>query len=675
MEGPPKGLLTEEQQNLLVQVINSESEPIPIKSSYLQQLASVLSTKVTVSATPKASDLISNASNLTSVIPTGFILLHNDLEALLASGSSDKAKAGGGESSGGLLSLLKPMLVGAGAAVVAAGLVKGLFGGVSDRTTTHVQELVDGLNERLTVDDLANDQTVLTAQKIGFIAYMEAYFLQQAASMGVSGVLEAVGEGAGKAVRGFFTSLFGKETESDATSEKLKTIVEAIIQAQTADMYIGDKAVSIAVKIGIIAYLTTYFATQTTAMAADTLLSGLTSAAGGAVNSFFTNLFGMGGSKSYDKIQAIVDDIINTQTSDNYIGDAQVEEAVKKGVIGYLEVYFKTQALSMATDSLITSLSGSAAGAVKSFLGTLFGKAQEQPDGVTKLKSIADTLMNELDISEVITWDEVQEAKKQGIRNYIVTYFEALADQSAKPEAKQSVAEKALNAVAGFLGKLFGKEDASEQAQVEGISKIIDALLSDINADTLSQDPEIQDAKKQGIKNYITSYFTAMGGVIAEKSESAAKEAYDAYAKEPLLGSNSLRGDGKTPKEFFAEIAKLTYTLDSEDLPDASELSAIKKQSVLDTAKALLNAEVSSFTKNVDFDKGDITYSIQSGTSINVNSEGPVSEAMLSTLNTISATLTKLSTVIDAIRENGPSLAVINTEGGNGVDTFVDIPS
>lgn len=675
MADTPKGLLTEEQQNLLVQVINTEMEPIPVSGPYLQKLASVVSSSVSVSATPKAGDILNVASNLSAVIPTGFLLLHNDLDDLSKKlGDSEGSKSESSESGFSLLSILKPMLVGAGAAVVAAGLVKGLFGGVSDKTTNHVQELVDGLNERLTVDDLANDNTVLTAQKVGFIAYMEAYFLQQAASMTISGVLEAVGTSAGKAVRGFFTSLFGIQEEEDTVTYKLKSMVEEIIMAQSVDNYIGDEAVSKAVKIGIIAYIATYFATQTTAMAADTLLSGLTSAAGGAINSFFTSLFGIGGPKSYDKIQSIIDDIINAQSSDNYIGDEEVTASVKGGIIKYIEVYFKTQALNMAADTVSSTVGSSIANAVTSFFSTLFGKEQEDPSGVDKLKEIADTLMQQLNVQEAVGWEEVQQAKRDGVKAYITTYFEALAEQAGRPESKQNIAEKALNAVAGFLGKLFGREDNASQAQAEGVAKIIDAMLSDIDADTLSQDSELQQAKKDGIKSYVTSYFASMATILADKSKDDIKRGYDKYAADPLLGTNKLRGDGLTPEEFFAKIAKLTFKLDDSDMPSASELSSIKKQSVLDTAKAILNAEITSISKNINFDDNNIVYNVQSETTVSASTTDPNSASMLQALNTISETLIKLSAVIEDIKDNGSGTTIINTSNDSGIDTNINIP-
>lgn len=676
MADTPKGLLTEEQQNLLVQVINTETEPIPVSGPYLQQLASVVSNSVSVSATPKAGDILNVASNLSAVIPTGFLLLHNDLDDLskkLGEESSD-SESGSSESGFSLLSILKPMLVGAGAAVVAAGLVKGLFGGVSDRTTNHVQELVDGLNERLTVDDLANDQTVLTAQKIGFIAYMEAYFLQQAASMTISGVLEAVGTSAGKAVRGFFTSLFGMQEEEDKVASKLKAMVEDIIMAQASDNYIGDEAVSKAVKIGIIAYIATYFATQTTAMATDTILSGLASAAGGAINSFFTSLFGIGGPKSYDKIQSIIDDIINAQSSDNYIGDEEVATAVKGGIVKYIEVYFKTQALNMAADTVSSTVGSSIANAVTSFFSTLFGREQEDPSGVDKLKEIADTLMQQLNVQEAVGWEEIQQARRDGVKAYITTYFEALAEQAGRPESKQNVAEKALNAVAGFLGKLFGREDDASQAQAEGVAKIIDAMLSDIDVDTLSQDSELQQAKKEGIKSYVTSYFASMATVLADKSKNDIKKGYDKYAEDPYWGTNTFRGDGLTPEEFFAKIVKLTFKLDDNDMPSASELSTIKKQSVLNTAKAILNAEITSISKNINFDDNNIVYNVQSETTVSASTVDPNSASMLQTLNTISETLIKLSSVIEDIKDNGSGTTIINTSNDSGIDTNINIP-
>ena len=668
MANIPQGtgdLLTEEQKELVVKVSNSDFNSV-IENT-LARIETFLSNKPSFPSNPTENDIVSLAGNLNAVVPAGFLLIHEDLQKL--KGEDKGESSGSGDFSTSVVSLLKPMLVGAGAAVVATGIVKGLFGGVSSSTTNHVQTLVDELNERLTVDDLASDSTVLAAQKIGFIAYMEAYFLQQAASLMISGTLEAVGEGAGKAVRSFFTSLYGMQEEEDTVATKLKSIVEDIIEAQSSDKYIGDSAVETAVKIGIIAYMTTYFATQTAAMAVDTLVTNLTSTAGTAVNKFITGLFGLDNDpKTYDHIQSIIDELILSFGTEKATSDEEVQKAISEGLASYISTYFKAQSTAMAVDTFASGLASTAGGMVKTFFTSLFGKAEETPSEKLSnhITEISNALITEAtqDVEEIGKWEEIQKAVRGGIASYVSTYFEAQSTAMSANTLITGVAESAGSAVRGFFTSLFGKKsEAEEDPLASKLSLIIDTLSKNLDVNEIAKSEEILQGQEEGIKEFIKAYVNQMSDSLIDVSKSDikayAKKAWGDYAQYSWGSATN-----EAPKQFFSKIINSTFSL--QGFPEDSEFGSIKKQVALDTAEALLTAEVNTFKSTINRE-GTIKFEVDSTTTLK-KEESENSNKMVSTLSKISSLLEELSSYVQS---NPPS----SSNNTNNNTTVINVSS
>lgn len=662
--GTGEALLTEEQKELVVRVSNSDFNSV-IETT-LARIESFLSSKPSIPSNPTSNDIISLAGNLSAVVPAGFLLIHDDLQKLKG-GDGEDASSSTGDFSISVVSLLTPMLVGAGAAVVAAGIVKGLFGGFSSSTTNHVQDLVDGLNERLTVDDLAGDSAVLTAQKIGFIAYMEAYFLQQAASLVVSGTLQAVGEGAGKAVRGFFTSLFGKQVEEDTVTNKLKSIVEDIIEAQTSDKYMEDPSVTAAVKVGIIGYMVAYFATQTTAMAADTLVTNLASTAGTAVNKLITGLLGLDNDpKSYSHIQGIVDDLIEGTTKKTVEDDEKVKDAISSGLAGYIKTYFIAQATAMATDTIAVGASSTAATGIKTFFTTLFGKEEESPSDELSnhISELSTTLITDAteDTEDVKKWEEIQTAIREGLSSYIKVYFASQALAMAGDTVVTNAASTAGKAINNFFTSLFGKKSqATDDPLANKLITIIDIISKNLNAEKLANSSEVSGGLEEGIKEFARSYVNTMSESLISQSKSSintyAKDAWDAYKSDKTTK--------EAPKQFFSRIISSAFSLTG--FPSTNDFSSIKKQVALDTAEALLTAEVKSFKSFLN-NEGTIKFEMDSTTTFQ-KEENENSNKMVSTLNKISSLLEELSSYVQA----NPSQTSNSTNNNN--TTIINVAS
>lgn len=664
----PKGLLTEEQTKLVVTVANSDFNAV-IEDS-LSRIESLVTYVAPVPRNPSPSDIANLAGNLNSVIPAGFLLLHNDLAALK---DPDKASSGGGDNSSGFGSavadLLKPMLIGAGAAVVATGIVKGLFGGVSESTSNHMQTVVDDLNKGLSAEELKDDPTIKAAQKIGFIAYLEAYFLQQSASLLVSGTLEAVGVGAGKAVVGFFNELFGKN--DDSVPNKLQELVDAIIMAQKSSDYIGDNAVQTAVKVGMIAYIATYFATQTASMAVDTIATGIAGTIGSAVNSFFRNLFTLGnGPKTYDHIQSLVDILIQAQTVTSLSGNTEVGDAVSSGMAKYISVYFDTQSKTMEANNIASSIGDVAFSAVTGFFKNLFGVKTQDDVNAEKLQELISGIFSDLKISEALEWEEVKEARRAGVASYIKSYFDIVGKASLAKEVVEDAASSAWEGAKKLFSDIFSKNIEKEEDTSSAISNLISIVMDDLDSQDYIGSEEIKQAKLEGIKSYIITYFQTLGSVASEESSYLLSSAiYNA-------NSRANKKAGKGPDAFFEKISDVVFSLEDSDMPSKEDLKKLKQESVLDIAKVLLKANVedikTAFQKN--------TYSrnvfLQSTTSATITptAEEVNSEQILETLNGISLLLQRLNEIADTIssKDNSPVVVPVTTE--SSYDLSIDIP-
>lgn len=766
MADVPSGVFTTEQSDLMVKVINAEADAIPVSGPLLTKIATVFTVKPSVPSTPRASDLLGLAGNLNAVIPAGFLLLHNDIVGMKGDkGSSESSTPDAGNT---LLSLVKPLFIGAGAAVVAAGLVKGLFGGVSDKTTNHIQDVVDELNQNLTAEDLGSDPAVQKAQKIGFIAYLEAYFLQQAAAMAISGTLEAVGEGAGKAVNSFFTNLFDKEAKSEETPNKLQTIVDSligsisvkdyagdptiqtalkigmvayieayflsqaaaasldtigsgvgaaaagavtsfikgifgkskkdaeagketksydkiqsivddIIAAQTSSNYVNDTAISIAVKTGIIAYMEAYFISQAAAATTDTVASGVGTAAAGAVTSFIKGIFGKSEKdagtgkeiKSYDKIQEIVDDIIIAQTSDNYVNDPTIADAVRAGIIAYMEAYFISQAAVATTDTVASGVVSSAMSAVSSFIKGIFGRSEKDASGkkinsYDKIQEIIDDIIVVQTSDRYVNDPEIDKAVKEGVIGYMKAYFTAQAIASTTDSVISSVSTSAGAAVRNFFTGLFGKkEKETDDPSINKISEVVNTVMQNIDVDEILKSPEVQGAKVEGVKSYVISYFETIAKTAADsdldKIASENKTGLFNKIGNFLFGSSS--DENSSAGAFFNKLHQITQSFGDNDIPSAAELGELKRSSLLKAAKAVLNAQVTSINKEIS--AGDNSaYGLQ-GATLNVSTIANLqtanenAEQSVELLSKISETLDQLSVLVAAIQSQGPETTVI----------------
>ena len=466
-------------------------------------------------------DLLKAGKDFATVIPTGFLVLHKDLQELIKGGGASK---GGGL--GDLTNMLPTMFAAVGAVAIAGMVVAGLFGSMSPKSGSHISELVDELNGRLTVDDLANDPEVLEAQHKGVATYVKSFFIAQSASAVLTATLGAVGSGAAEAVINLVGGLFGKETKDEAQLH-LKDLIDNIILRQKLDDWapggqFWDDALQKEVSIGLRVYLGTWFAAQAVSMTAETVAGGVGDAIGGAINGLFKSLFGKQTEEtSVGHLKAIIDSIILGQKTDDWAPngkyyDKALELEVSLGIRTYLGLWFAAQAISMTAETVAQG-AGQAVGGVLTGLfkgiGSAFGvKFQSSSD---HLKEIIDQIILAQDPQDWADKAKTDGALKTevgiGIGSYLALWFAA----QAVSMTAESIAQGAGQAVGGVITGLFrgiGSAFGIDNSSSGHLKKIIDAIINGQKEDTWVKESNTSGSSlynevKLGIQAYLGAWF------------------------------------------------------------------------------------------------------------------------------------------------------------------------
>ena len=498
---------------------------------------------------PKASD-VAGASSITQVIPAGFLLLHSDLQELI---KSKKGGGGGGFSMGlDLVSIVGGAFAVVGAAVIAGSIIKGLFKGTSEDTDNHLNDIITELNNELTASDLANNPQVKEAQLEAFIGYLKAYYMQQSASMLVSGVLEGVGAGAGKAINSFFSNAFGKAEDSASPLQvKLNEIIDEIAVNIDNTRYLPGGAawgtIEKETDIAVAAYLATYFATQTASMAVDNVASGVGEAIGGAIKGIFTGLFGK---KEKDPLEQTLDNIIlhitETIPIENYgYENAIVHKEVDIAVATYLATYFATQTASMSIESVASSAGEALGGAITGLFNGLFGKKEEDPLEQTLNKilvNIAETIpIENYGYENSVIHKEVDIA----VAAYVATYF-ATQTASLGVETVASGAGEAIGgAINGLFKGLFGKKDENKDPLEQTLDKILANIAETIPIENYGYENSVIHKEVDiAIAAYVATYFAAQtASMTVETVSSGAGEALGGAIKGFFTGLFKKKGE------------------------------------------------------------------------------------------------------------------------------------
>ena len=484
-------------------------------------------------------DLLKSGKDFATVIPTGFLVLHKDLQELIKGGGAQKA------SLGSMAQIFGTIFAAVGAVAIAGTIVKGLFSGNSDAGEAKLQSLIDELMNGMDAGTLQGDPEVQAALKQGITTYIKSYFIAQSASAIITEAIGGIGSGAAAAVENLVGGLLGKETKDDA-QQHLKDIIDGIILAQNPeDWKPGGKywdsgeedtesSLEKEVRIGIMAYLGVWFAAQAASMAVETVVGGVGTAIGEAINNLFSSLFGKNtDDEAVTHLKSIVEAIIKSQDPATWAAEAvtsgtDLNTEVRVGIMAYLGVWFAAQATAMAVKTVVEGAGSAIGGAINNLFTSLFGKNTDD-DSVTHLKEIIDKIISgqnaDVWVTEATTaGSDLYKAVRGGLAAYIAVWFGA----QAASMAIETVAEGAGTAIGSFFngifGGLFGKK--RDDDPMEGkIQAIIDKVINGVNPNDsgIAGSDEVKKAVTEGIAAYVQSYFETVAYSATSGKKAAAK--------------------------------------------------------------------------------------------------------------------------------------------------------
>lgn len=497
---------TEDLKNINAYIVNSE--PIPVKivgeaDSSDKETDQKKKKSVSLSVTPQ--DLL-NMSSLDEIVPSGFIIVHKDLEEILkALKKSSSGSFGFGKST---LSMAAGTFLGG----VALGFAETLFNGTDDETTEHMKGIIAELNKGLTADDFKGIPEVEQAQKDAFIQYLKVYYFQQTAALAGS----AVGGAAAEAVNTFLDETIGKlfrkikGDEEASTPDKLAVIAQDLDKDLTVDFIREDseamKEVKKIQRNNAIAYLKVFYASQISKMAGETagnffggLLSGAVTSLISGIMGPFMDLFGKGEGVNNQAVtlESIARDLTNSIDVKKLSEDEGVINAQKASIIEYLKLYYNAQIDKMkesTSKTLLESVWDYLENSVGGVLSKLFGfgdRTDKYLDDAfpSRLRKIIEITNNNLSTSDIAKKDYVINARDSAIAEYAKIYYDAQIE-ALKSESKTSILEKWGESVGKiinkFINSLFGKDEEeiskSGNTFVSSITSALEMVPSDFSS-------------------------------------------------------------------------------------------------------------------------------------------------------------------------------------------------
>lgn len=578
------------------------------------------SSSTTIDLTPKPSDFQNMKGNLAVIVPSGFLMIHNDLEALIeALGEKEKSSSTSSSSllsgassllGGGLKGLAVSAGVGIGAGAISG--IANLFDNTGNKEAEdHLKSIINELNMELTADDFREDPEVKQAQHDSFVTYLSTYYTQQAAATVTEGVLGAIGTGVADAVVNLFNGLFRPDkVEEDPVRAKLDSIVLAITEQMTAEDYVGDSDILDTQKSFVKAYLWTYYSTQIAGMTVENIAGSLGSAVGNAIGGVIGGLLESAGLREkqpegLEKILLALEEKINT---DELSKDDDVKAAQKEQLLSYLKAYYAIQTAQFKLDSAANQ-AGSLPfeileGAVESvkelgsrILGKLFGKEEEETDTLTqKYNAIISKLDENINVESFVNNDEVEDAQFEAMKTFITTYYSA---QSIGTSASV-ITEKAGSSIGNFFGgiakgvadSLAGNEDLGVYTDIiTELNKNI-TLSKVLTADT---EDKISKAQMDSTIEFLVSYYEAQSNELINSQTD--KESF--FGKISSSIRNNIVGwyeglfgnDSLTP--FQQAVIDIVNAPDSYKLSDdkLSQLESIKAVNVITAVEGILKKE------------------------------------------------------------------------------------
>ena len=551
---------------------------------------------------------------LVSVIPNGFLMLHNDLMAL----SSPKAEGGESESSGGKLSFLSDFVKGfAGAAGVAAGAAAALaLFNSGTGTSESLGGVIADLDADLSADDYKDDPEVAAVKREAVLGYLKMYYTSQTASLAG----DAVGNALSSAVTSFvtgvagdlFNALLGKEDSPSATSlEAIATTLDSSVSMSELGLEEGGEYRELVVaekRKATAAYLATYYIGQIANLAATDAASTFSDVAGelvgGTIRKIFDKLNGKEeNASSLESFVSTLDSSMGMEELGIAEGGEHRETVLKEkrlATVAYLATYYTGQVASLASDSIASTASGFAAELVGGTLRKIFDKIRGKEENASSLESFVSILdtsmgMDELGLSEGGSHREIVLAeKRKATAAYLSTYYNSQISGLSSESAASAIGDFALELVTGTIGKIFGKRKSKED-DATSLEALATALDTSMTMEDLGLTPGgayrevVAEEKRKATKAYLAAFYASQAPT---SSMLASDERVIALTRNTLasLFDTDTTESTNSLKSFVIELDK---SLTIEDLGLAS--GGAYREGVVEEKRKTVAAYIDSY--------------------------------------------------------------------------------
>ena len=517
---------------------------------------------------------------LVSVIPNGFLLLHNDLQAL----SSPKGGKEESKDSGGKLSFLSDFVKGfAGAAAAMA-----LFGG-GKNTSDSLQGVIEELDADISADDYKDDPEVAATKKAAVLGYLKMYYNSQTASLAG----EAVGNAASSAVTSFvtgvvgdlFNAILGREDNPSATSlEYIATTLDSSMTMEELGLNDGGeyREVVVAEKRKAVAnYLATYYGSQVASLVANETASTLTDVAselvGGTLRKIVEKVKGKEeNSASLESFVSVLDASMSMEELGLAEGGEHRDTVLKEKRIAtaaYLAAYYTGQVASLAANEAAGTASDVASELVGGTLRKIYDKVRGREEEAASLSTFVSTLDSSMTMEELglarggDRREDVLKEKRKATASYLASYYNSQIAGLKSNSAASSISDFAAELATGTLSKIFGKLKGTEEDS-NSLASFVASLDSSMTMEDLGITPggkyreEIAEEKRKATKSYLAAFYSSQ---TPTSSTISSDEKVSALTRNTLLGlyDTDTAESSTSLKTFVDELDK---SMTMEDL-------------------------------------------------------------------------------------------------------------
>ena len=429
---------------------------------------------------PKVADFNGMIGNLGLTIPTGFVMLHNDLEAII----KNTKKMSGGSTADKVTAVATSI-------TAATSLISAL------KSPAGLGDILDNseVNNRL-----AMDSSVYSVRLKGTKGYLQAYYMDLVSKLGYRLNWKNGNVTRDRSLKSLLTTVAG--TVGTVIGSSVEGVMRSINNSKAQQAVESSADVQGIRRIGTIGYLKAYYSnlvhnlgykinwkngniTRTPNISA--LLGNIGKAIGGII-----------GSAVDTTAQAL-----HTSSAQSAIeSDSEVQFVRKKGTVGYLKAYYSNLANNLGysfnwrTGNIHKTLS------ISSFVRNLGNSLGNVIGGV--VDSVGHSIVNTAGQAKIESDSEVQAVRKKGTVGYLQAYYMNLVTtlgytlnwKTGKVKKDKNLMSRLGNfgrAIGGFFG-----------GALESVGSSITNIVSSA---ALESDNDIKDVRKIGTIAYLKVHY------------------------------------------------------------------------------------------------------------------------------------------------------------------------